>query len=283
MSTYDVVVAYRIYPGVSKVPPIFKDSKYNLAKLCLKSFKKSIGKLKVKIFVLLDNCPSEYEYLFREYFSTEDLELIRLDEIGNTGTFELQIKLLLEQNYSQFIYFAEDDYFYLTDQFEAMVNFLKRNPSDVDFISPYDHLDSYTSALHKHQSKVKIFGGKHWRTDSSTCLTFLTTKSNLQKTRKIFETYIQGNLDASIWLSLTKHKIYNISDIFRFYRTDKFLYRVVKASYLYSWRQIFFGKKWKLWSPVPSIATHMDSNFLSPNIDWLRLMEEEIREENLVD
>jgi hypothetical protein len=275
MSKYDVVVAYRIYPKVSKVPPVFKDSKYKLAELCLRSFKKSIGTLKVKIIALLDSCPPEYENLFRKYFSSEDLELIRLDRVGNSGTFELQIKMLLEQNYSQFIYLAEDDYFYLPDQFEAMVNFLKENSSDVDFVSPYDHLDCYTSALHKHPVEVKVYGEKHWRTVSSTCLTFLTTKNNLQETRKIFETYTQGNFDASLWLSLTKYKIFNLSDIFKFYHTDKFLYRVIKASYFHSWRQIFSGKRWKLWSPVPSIATHMDSNFLSPNVNWLKIIEEE--------
>ena len=142
MSKYDVVVAYRIYPKVSKIPLVFRDSKYDLAKLCLKSFKKSIGTLKVKVIALLDNCPPEYESLFTKYFKVEDLELIKLDGIGNSETFKLQMQILLEQDYSQFIYFAEDDYFYLPGQFEKMVNFIKENPLDVDFISGSAHLNS---------------------------------------------------------------------------------------------------------------------------------------------
>ena len=55
--TYDLVVAYRIFPKVSKSPPIFQNNKYKLAHLCLKSFKESLGSLKVKIYALLDNCP----------------------------------------------------------------------------------------------------------------------------------------------------------------------------------------------------------------------------------
>ena len=65
-SQYDVAVAYRIYPKVSRAPPVFADDKYQLSELCLKSFRDSLGSLKVKMFVLLDNCPPSYEDLFTE-------------------------------------------------------------------------------------------------------------------------------------------------------------------------------------------------------------------------
>ena len=42
---YDLAVAYRIYPGVSKVPPVFSQDKLKLAEFCLKSFKDSLGDL----------------------------------------------------------------------------------------------------------------------------------------------------------------------------------------------------------------------------------------------
>ena len=38
---YDLAVAYRVYPKISKSPPIFHGNKYLLARLCLKTFKKS--------------------------------------------------------------------------------------------------------------------------------------------------------------------------------------------------------------------------------------------------
>ena len=136
--------------------------------------------------------------------------------------------------------------------------------------------------MHEHQISIKVHGDKHWKTNASTCLTFLTYKDNLKETRKTFETYVQGNHDVCLWLALTKYKVINPFDIFSSYRTDKSIYEIIKASYLYNWRQIFFGKKWKLWSPIPSIATHMESSFLAPNIDWLSVMEEEIRDEQLI-
>jgi hypothetical protein len=279
MKNYDVAVAYRIYPKVSKVPLVFKDSKYDLAKLCLKSFKDSIGSLKVKIFALLDNCPPEYEALFLEYFDEEDLNLIRLDGIGNLSTFSMQIKLLLEQTYSQLIYFAEDDYFYLPNQFESMVKLLQENSDrNVHFITPYDHLDFYTLDLHAHQVEVQFANNKHWKTGSSTCLTFLTTKEILQETKDIFLTYSKGNYDASLWLSLTKYKIFSISDIVKYYFNNRFLFDLIKRAYFHSWKQILFGKVWKLWSPIPSIATHMESNYLAPGINWQNVINQTIHE-----
>ena len=65
---YDVAVAYRIYPKISKKPAIFSNDKYKLGEFCLKSFKNSLGSLKVKIIAILDNCPSNYEYLFNRMF-----------------------------------------------------------------------------------------------------------------------------------------------------------------------------------------------------------------------
>lgn len=93
---YDLTVAYRIYPKISRSPAVFSDNKYKLSQLCLKSFKESLGDLKVKLFVLLDGCPPEYEELFLKYFNTEDLEFIRLNSIGNLETFRIQIEILLD-------------------------------------------------------------------------------------------------------------------------------------------------------------------------------------------
>ena len=48
--TKDLAIAYRIYPGISKIPPIYSDDKFKLSELCLRSFKQSLGGLRVKIW-----------------------------------------------------------------------------------------------------------------------------------------------------------------------------------------------------------------------------------------
>jgi len=274
---YDLAIAYRIYPKLSKSVPVIKNfSKKDLAELCLKSLKISLGLLKVKIFALLDNCPPEYEDLFRKYFNERDLEIIKLSGIGNEATFNLQVKILIDQNFSEVVYFAEDDYFYFPNQFQNMILFLKKD-KQVDFITPYDHRDYYTDELHKNKNYIKVFGNKHWRTVNSTCLTFLTTKSTLRKTKKIFNIYSKGRAaDASMWLSLTKYHLFNPFTIGRFLIREPISLKWVLEAWIYKWRQILFGKKWNIWCPIPTIATHMAGTYLSLTIDWEDIFKKEI-------
>ncbi len=271
---YDLAVAYRIYPRVSKVPLIFADDKYSLAELCLKSFKASLGDLRAKMWVLLDSCPSEYDDLFRRYFKPEDLELIHLSGIGNQLAFNEQISILVNQDKADLVYFAEDDYFYLPHQFAQMIDLLTQN-NDVDFVSPYDHLDYYFSGFHQHQISLKVFQGRYWRTANSTCLTFLTSKSTLKKTRKVFASFANGNYDASLWLSLTKFHLFNPIRAMRFLINNPFWLKLILNAWYYCWRQILFGRRWKLWVPMPAIATHTDSDYLAPTVDWQSIIQTE--------
>ena len=93
---YDLVIAYRIYPGIAKVPPVYSHDKYKLSKLCLESLRQSLVGLRVKVYAILDNCPPDYEALFLSSFASEDLELIILskEEGGNKATFRKQIEIL---------------------------------------------------------------------------------------------------------------------------------------------------------------------------------------------
>jgi hypothetical protein len=250
------------------VPPVFPNDKYKLAELCLKSFRDSLGSLKVKMFVLLDNCPLSYEDLFKRYFDEHDLELLRLNGVGNRPTFGRQIDILLDQNFSEVVYFAEDDYFYLPNQFESMVKFL-RNEKKVDFVSPYDHSDYYVLDIHNERNLIKFYDEKHWRTAASTCLTFLTTKMKLEKNQKVFRSYTNGARDQNLWLSLTKHKLFNPLVIFKYNKTNGPFFDPIFFTWKFCWRQILFGKRQNLWVPIPSIATHMESDHLAPTFTWL--------------
>ncbi|MBY8983385.1 MAG: glycosyltransferase family 2 protein [Candidatus Lokiarchaeota archaeon] len=289
---YDLVVAYRIYPKISKSTPVFQNNKFKLAHLCLKSFKESLGSLNIKIYVLLDNCPPEYEELFYRYFKKENLEIIRLNGIGNQRTFKLQLDLLLKQNYSEIVYFAEDDYFYFPNQFEIMLNFLKKN-IDVDFVTPYDHLDYYVLPLHDYKSIFKNYSTKQWKKVSSTTCTFLTSKTALNKTKKVFKKYSyvknffdseifkQNRIlncifsefmisasDTDIWLSLTKINAFKLLKLIRYRIQNREAFGFYFRAWRFHWNQILFGKKWNLYCPKPTIATHMESICLSPNINW---------------
>lgn len=208
MKVYEIAVAYRIYPGVSKTPAMFSDSKFNLAEFCLRSFKASLGDVKAKIWAILDGCPREYEELFLKYFAAEDVEFVRLNKAGNAATFEHQIDVLLRQQAAEIVYLAEDDYYYLPGQFRSMMKLL--SDAEVDFVSPYDHIDYYTLPMHHHSNLIKFESGRHWRGVGSTCLTFMTTKQTLEKSQQLFRTYSLGFTDCFVWSALTKTQKYKV-------------------------------------------------------------------------
>ena len=275
-SPYDLAVAYRVYPVVSKparsLP--FGDDKYLLSEVCFRSFKESLGDLRAKVWVLLDSCPPEYEELFRRYLDPEDLVVVRLEGAGNGATFARQIDILLEQSDSDVIYFAEDDYFYLPCQFQEMMDFLSTQ-DDVDFVSPYDHPDCYKLDLHRGPKWLRTSGSHHWRTAASTCLTFLTRKEALAQHASVFRSYARGNYDCALWLSLTKRRVFNPVAFARYLLQGSY-WKILAKAWLYGWRQILFGRRVKLWVPVPGIATHLDANALSPNVDWIALVEQRL-------
>lgn len=268
MSKYDVAIAYRIYPLVSKIPAIFPDSKIKLAEFCIQSFKNSLGDLKPKIWCILDGCPNEYRNLFLKYFNPDSLVFIETDSIGNQATFKLQIDILASQTDSDYIFFAEDDYYYEPNQFCHLLLLLKENPK-VDFVTPYDHLDYYKLPFHNYSSQIYASSTHYWHKVSSTCLTFLTTKNALLESKDIFLTYINGDLDSSIWLALTKMNFFSIESLIKgILSWDTLilgsLYRVFK----FNVRQILWGKKYTLMAPIPTIGTHLESGNLSPGVDW---------------
>jgi hypothetical protein len=274
---YDLAIAYRVYPRVSKpaLPLPFGDDKYQLCEACLRSFKASLGSLRVKVWALLDDCPPGYEDLFKRYIDPADLVIVKLNGVGNLATFGRQIDILLEQQDADVVYFAEDDYLYLPDQFPAMLEFLVAHP-DVHFVSPYDHPDCYKLDLHRGPKWLRTYASHHWRTAASTCLTFLSRKETLARYEGVFRSYEKGNFDCSLWLSLTKHRVLNPFALARYFVRGLFYWKVLAKAWVYCWDQILFGRKLKLWVPVPGIATHLDHNALSPSVDWQGRMRQEV-------
>jgi GT2 family glycosyltransferase len=273
---YDLAVAYRIYPKVSmpaqSLP--FGGDKLRQAEICLRSFRNSLGSLRVKVWAILDGCPEEYQALFQRYFAPEDLVLVGIDGIGNRATYAKQIELLLLQRDAEFVYFAEDDYLYLPNQFPLMLKFL-RERRRVDFVTPYDHPDCYQLDLHHEPKWVTVFEGNHWRTAASTCLTFLTRRSTLAKYERTLSTYSRGNDDCAMWLSLTKRRVFQPLAMLRFFaKGELYCLKIFVKAWSFCWPQIVFGKAAQLWVPLPGLATHLCAGLFSPGIDWLALMQQ---------
>ncbi len=273
MHLKDIAIVYRIYPKISKVPAAFPDDKLKMSELCLSSFKRALSGISFKLWVILDNCPSQYNELFKKYFGDE-VELIPTPQIGNPGTFGMQMDILLAQNEAEIVYFAEDDYFYLDNAFLEMLEMMKSQHKP-DFLTPYYHLDYDTMDLHRWNKSEITFRKRDWRTENTTCMTFMTTKKILKQTERVFRTYTRKNYDASLWLTLTKKKIFN-PIIYPQYLFKEFsTFKILGKAWLYSAVDLLFGKPYKLYAPVQSLGTHLDSKFLAPGVDWHILFEKE--------
>ena len=272
--SYDLAVAYRIYPKVSQpaknLP--FGDDKLCQAEVCLSSFRKSLGGLRVKIWAILDNCPESYRNLFERYFAARDIVFVNMPAAGNRATFGRQIDVLLGQDDADLVYFAEDDYVYLPNVFENMVRFIRAS-DDVDFVSPYDHPDCYTLDIHREPKWVTVFEDRHWRSAASTCLTFLTRKKTLAKYERVLRSFCRPRGDdCALWLSLTKRRVFQPLAFLHNIRQGPLYRNVLLKAWLLGWRQVLFGRRVTLWLPMPSIATHLSEGLLAPGIDWESVM-----------
>lgn len=269
---YDVAIAWRIYPRVSKTPLIFPDNKFLLVKTCLQSFISSVRALKVRYFIILDGCPPSYTAIIEELLPAADTTIIHTPAIGNQLTFRMQVELLLQQNDAPLVYFAEDDYLYLPDAFAKMVA-LMNTCKEADFVSCYLHPDTFTHPIHRHRKKIIQAAGHQWMSDSSTCLTFLTTKKILQETKDVLLTFSKGNNDCAMWLVLTKTFVLNPFAYLRFFFTHQESFSIMKMAVKYSFRYFFFRRRYRLLVPVPAIGTHLEKDLVSPNIDWQKVSE----------
>lgn len=263
----DLTIAYRIFPGITKAPPIFGNDKLRLSELCLKSFIRSLGGVDFKLFAVLDSCPKPYEQLFERIVPAERLEFVRLSKAGNPGSFGAQLDLLTHQNRSKYVYFAEDDYFYLENAMAEAVQFLDTH-SEIDLLTLYDHPDYYSHPLHQHPRDIIKYGGRTWQSVATTCMTFLGRAESVARLRDAFSTYSRKDYDNAMWLSITRRRLHNPFYLLR-HICDVSTLKMFAKGWLHTPSRNLFGRRYKLYAAMPSLANHLDGTHDAPGIDWM--------------
>ncbi|WP_276482222.1 hypothetical protein [Paraflavitalea pollutisoli] len=268
---FDLAVAWRVYPGISKQPLIHANDKLQLVRTCLASFLQSVGDLKVKYYLILDGCPPVYEAMIETLFAHQAYTAVRTDAIGNHRTFALQIDLLTQQQEAELVYFAEDDYLYAPHAMKKMVT-LMRTGKKVDFATVFYSKDIVQHPIHDHRHSIQWNADTLWMSDSSTCLTFLTRKTTLLATKDLLLTYCRGNNDCAIWLILTRTHIYNPFKYLRFaLAQDKESWNILKMAVKYSFKYFFGLQRYRLWVAWPGIGTHLETPTVMEAPKWIAL------------
>lgn len=99
--------------------------------------------------------------------------------------------------------------------------------------SPYDHLNFYLApSIHSKKAELELFEDHHFRTVERNVMTFGMTREVFEKQFEILKRW--GYLDNDVWKEMKVN-----------------------------------GNT--LWTPIPSFATHLVADFLSPGVDWEKL------------
>ena len=277
MKHYDVAIALRVYPGISKQPIGNFCSKLEMFRVNLLSLYRALGSKKARIHLMLDGCNESFAEAAGKIVPPEDLEITFTPSVGNEQTFLLQIDWLLQQGWSENLFFAEDDYVYQAGSFEAILNLLEKPENNIGFVSPHNHGDYYRSRLQQKLGTRLLFSeGHHWHLPASTCLTFFTRKEVLQATQKVFRTYARGNLDFTLFTVLTmpeKMRLPSLSLL-----KERFFLKCLLKAWWMTGSQLLSGRSWQLAVPVEAAGTHLQFDETGPGIDWEGLIDKYRRE-----
>jgi hypothetical protein len=204
------------------------------------------------------NCFLNFLYVFKEVeeifiiadrvsegtlsFLSEYKLPMEVTDFGNGAkSFNYVLDLALKRNPSEVIYFLEDDYLHLPLAAKAIDDGF----DFAEYVTLYDHPDKYD--MHSPNPHVeygsestRVFRGmwRHWRYTNSTTMTFLAEVSTLREDEEILRKHTSGTHpnDFEMFEELTE-------------------------------------KGRLLVSPVPSLSTHGETQWLAPFINWEEISE----------
>jgi hypothetical protein len=254
MHTHVIFRTCDVVYSVHRAPRPFGLDKQSLIKLCFESLLQALAGHSHSIHVLGDKLSDELV----DYFKRFDVTFSN-GVLGNDESIRQSLRLALERDDDDWIYFCEDDYLHHPDCFRNIIDFvehreeilltkpkhnlrrlatgsLKGKLSDRPlFIHPPDYPDRY---LPRYRNPGLLFLSQycHWRQIANTTFTFLAERKSIKKFEKELMHSAKGANDA--YLSKT---IYG--------------------------RSHFFGRALCV-SPIPGLATHMHEGVMSPLVDW---------------
>jgi hypothetical protein len=223
-------IIYRISDtGYNKIKPPYVNNEN-----CLKNFCKVFSDYNSDIKIIADNCSEETIKMINKYVDSVNIEKVSIGH--GSGTFNLALDEALKYEYSEIIYFVENDYIHRQGAVDAL---LEGFDLGTDFLTLYDHLDKYIDGPNPYVSQggedTKVFLTKscHWKFTNSTTMTFAGRVSSLRKYESIIRQYTNTShpYDFDMWISM----------------------RNQGASLI---------------SPIPGYSTHGESAWLAPLINW---------------
>jgi hypothetical protein len=226
-------IIYRISnAGYNKVKPEYINNE-----ACLKNFCNVFFDHIHDILIIADNCSESTMDMIKKYIDPINIQKVSVGH--GAGTFNLAVDKALTYDDDEIIYFVENDY--LHKQLSPKI--LKEGFNlGASFVSLYDHPDKYMDPSiggnpycegGAEDTRVYLTDSCHWKITNSTTMTFASTVSTLKKVEPILRKWTVGKHphDFEMFLELREQ--------------NKLLI-----------------------TPIPGYATHGETQWLAPTIDW---------------
>ena len=210
--------------------------------LCYHNLKRTSKTDLVNITFMMDG--DEKKHFLKD---EKDHEVIKIKGGTEAKSFQNLVEYVNKRDFSDetIIYLLEDDYFHKDNWPDIL---LEGFEISADYISLYDHKDKYCSPEYiKWTSKIFISKSCHWRTTPTTTNTyamkFKTFKQHFDIHKKFSDLKTGSSKDHNKFLHL-------------------------------------WNNGYNLFTSIPGYSTHMDNMWLSPTIDWEKLL---IKEKNILE
>jgi len=224
-------IIYRISDtGYNKVKPSYINNE-NCLNNAVKIFNDA------EWYLIADNLSKETTIVLEKHFNPT---IINHVSVGHgAGTFNLALDYALTLPDDEIVYFLENDYLHREGSLEILQEGIALGAS---FVSLYDHPDKYLDPSDggnpycdggAEYTRVHLTKSCHWKITNSTTMTFAATVSTLKRVEPILRKYTQGTYpeDFKMFLELRE-------------RSELLI------------------------TPIPGYATHGETAWLSPLIDW---------------
>lgn len=156
--------------------------------------------------------------------------------LGNAGSFLYSLDMALQLPDDEVVLFQEDDYLFRKGSRQALLEGLEI----ADLVTLYDHSDKYLQQ-NLRPEYILLSQSCHWRTCASTTMTFASTVGTLRKCESSIRKWVSGAHpdDHRMFCELNQQGYFLIS-------------------------------------ALPAFATHGETAWLAPLIDWEKVMNESL-------
>jgi hypothetical protein len=208
-------------------------------------------------------------------------EIVNLPGLGKSRSLRAALSLVDTRGWddTDIVYLAEDDYLYQPESLTSLASAAK-DIRQASYFSLYDYPGHYVSStidpgaerLVPRRLETHVFwaGGRHWRSSMSTTHSFAARVSALRQDSWVhwLGTRAAEPSDFAMWLAsqgLGAYRLVHLIGKGRGIPTNRALARAALRALL---SRRGFASRRLLISPMPSLATHLESKYLAPGIDW---------------